>query len=43
MPTSKPRHSNAEFARRGDAIYDREIAPSSISREKTGASGIQFL
>ncbi|HEY2414699.1 MAG TPA: hypothetical protein VGI40_20810 [Pirellulaceae bacterium] len=27
MPTTKPRYSKEEFARRGDAIYDREIAP----------------
>jgi hypothetical protein len=27
MATLKPRYSTAEFARRGDAIYDREIAP----------------
>ena len=27
MATLKPRYSKEEFARRGDAIYDREIAP----------------
>jgi hypothetical protein len=27
VPTTKPRYSKEEFARRGDAIYDREIAP----------------
>lgn len=27
MATTKPRYSKEEFARRGDAIYDREITP----------------
>jgi hypothetical protein len=27
VPTTKPRYSKEEFARRGDAIYDRKIAP----------------
>jgi hypothetical protein len=27
MATLKPRYSKEEFARRGDAIYDRQIAP----------------
>jgi len=27
MPTTGPRYSKEEFARRGDAIYDREIGP----------------
>lgn len=27
MPTARPRYSKEEFARRGDAIYDRAIAP----------------
>jgi hypothetical protein len=27
MATTKPRFSKEEFARRGDAIYEREIAP----------------
>ena len=27
MATLNPRYSKEEFARRGDAIYDREIAP----------------
>ena len=27
MPTPKPRYSKAEFARRGDEIYDRDISP----------------
>jgi hypothetical protein len=27
VATTKPRYSKEEFARRGDAIYDREIAP----------------
>ena len=27
MPTRGPRHGNEEFARRGDAIYDRDVDP----------------
>ena len=27
MPTARPRYSKEEFARRGDAIYDRSIGP----------------
>jgi hypothetical protein len=27
MATTRPRYSKEEFARRGDAIYDREIGP----------------
>lgn len=27
MPASRPRHSKAEFARRGDEIYDRDVSP----------------
>jgi hypothetical protein len=27
MPTTGPRYSKEEFARRGDAIYDRTIGP----------------
>ena len=27
MPTTGPRYSKEEFARRGDALYDREIRP----------------
>jgi hypothetical protein len=27
MPTTRPRYSQEEFARRGDAIYDRDVAP----------------
>ena len=27
MPAPKPRYSKAEFARRGDEIYDRDISP----------------
>jgi hypothetical protein len=27
MTTSRPRYSKEEFARRGDAIYDRDIGP----------------
>ena len=27
MPTPKLRYSKAEFARRGDEIYDRDISP----------------
>jgi hypothetical protein len=27
MPTTQPRYSKEEFARRGDAIYERDIGP----------------
>lgn len=27
MPTTGPRYSKEEFARRGDAIYDRDVKP----------------
>ena len=27
MPSTGPRYSKEEFARRGDAIYDRDIGP----------------
>src|SRR5262249_47131544 len=27
MPAKQPRYSKEEFARRGDAIYDRDISP----------------
>ncbi len=27
MTTTRPRHSKEEFARRGDAIYDRDLRP----------------
>lgn len=27
MPTRRPKYSKEEFARRGDVIYDRDIAP----------------
>ena len=35
MPTNLPRYTKEEFARRGDAIYERDIGP----RIKTGDEG----
>jgi hypothetical protein len=35
MPRSRPRYNKDEFARRGDAIYDRAISPS-VKSERAG-------
>ena len=35
MPNLKPRYSKEEFARRGDAIYEREIRPH-VEPQKNG-------
>jgi hypothetical protein len=39
MPTARPRYSKEEFARRGDEIYDREIAPRRVPLATPGATG----
>jgi hypothetical protein len=33
MPTTGPRYSKEEFARRGDAIYDRAVRPTLKDRD----------
>ena len=35
MATSKPRYTKEEFARRGDAIYERDIRPN-LNRSQKG-------
>lgn len=34
MPTAGPRYSKEEFARRGDAIYDRDVQPVVTKSDK---------
>jgi hypothetical protein len=34
MATTQPRYSKEEFAKRGDAIYEREIRPTAESANK---------
>jgi hypothetical protein len=33
MATTKRRHSNEEFARRGDAIYEKDILPKVVTKD----------
>jgi len=34
MPGTEPRYSKEEFARRGDAMYDRDVAPAVGDRHR---------
>ena len=34
MPSTQRRHSKEEFARRGDAIYETDIRPSLLAKDK---------
>jgi hypothetical protein len=34
MTSRRPKYSKEEFARRGDAIYDRDVAPNVKSGQK---------
>jgi hypothetical protein len=33
MPTTEPRYSKEEFARRGDAIYEKDILPNLTAKD----------